>query len=60
MKALAMDNQAIKAQIDVCGKVVSYVAENAHGAVGDEVMLSLNQAIIALEDAYNRCDEKEV
>lgn len=59
MKALVMDKQAIKAQIDVCGKALSYVAENAHGAVGNEVMLSLNQAIIALEDAYNRCDKEE-
>lgn len=59
MKALIMDKQTIKAQIDVCGKTVSYVAENAYGAVNDEIMLSLNQAIIALEDAYNRCDKEE-
>lgn len=59
MKELIMDKQAIKAQIDVCGKAVSYVAENAHGAVGDEAMWALNQAIIALEDAYNRCDKEK-
>lgn len=59
-KGLCMTNEAIRAQIDVCGKSISYVAGNAKGAVSDEVMWALNQAIIALQDAYRKLEgEKE-
>lgn len=56
---LMMTEEVIRAQIDVCGKTVSYVAGNANGAVSDEVMWSLNQAIIALQDAYKKLAKEE-
>ena len=51
---MEMTKDVIAAQIDVCGKSVAYVAENAEGAISGEIMWALNQAIIALQDAYNR------
>lgn len=57
---LMMTKEVIRAQIDVCGQSVSYVAANAKGAVSDEVMWALNQATIALQDAYRRLEEKKL
>lgn len=56
---LMMTKEVIRAQIDICGQSVSYVAANAKGAVSDEVMWALNQATIALQDAYRRLTEGE-
>ena len=54
-----MNKETIKAQIDVCGHSVAYVAKNASGVVSDDVMWALNQATIALQDAYRKCEEGE-
>lgn len=54
---LQMNAEIMKAQIDVCGQSVAYIAQNASGVVADDVMWSLNQAIIALQDAVKRCGE---
>lgn len=56
---LRMAIETVKAQIDVCGQSVAYIAQNASGVVPDEVMWGLNQAIIALDDAAKRCERKE-
>lgn len=56
---LKMTKEVIKAQIDVCGQSVAYVAKNVNGAVNDEVMWSLNQAIISLENAYKKIDNQK-
>lgn len=56
---LRMNIETVKAQIDVCGDSVAYVAKNASGIVSDDVMWALNQATIALQDAYKRCGEDE-
>ena len=56
---LLMTVEVVKAQIDVCGQSVAYIAQNASGVVSDEVMWALNQAIIALDDAAKRCDREE-
>jgi hypothetical protein len=53
-----MNKQAVKAQIDVCGKMVAYAAQNAASCVDKETMWALNQAIISLEDAYKRVNKK--
>lgn len=58
-RKLIMTSDVIRAQIDVCGKMVAYTAEAAHGEVSDQVMWSLNQAIIALQDAFDRCGGEE-
>lgn len=58
MIELRMTSENIKAQIDVCGQSVAYIAHNASGVVSNDVMWSLNQAIIALEDAAKRCGEE--
>ena len=55
---LKMNKEVIMAQVDVCGNAVAYVATNAKGAVSDEVMWSLNQATIALQDAYRRLENE--
>lgn len=57
---LMMTKEVIRAQIDVCGQSVSYVAANASGAVSDEVMWALNQATIALQEAYKKLGVKEL
>ena len=54
-----MDKQAVKAQIDVCGNAVAYIANNAKNVVSNEVMWALNQATIALEQAYKKCGEEQ-
>lgn len=59
MKALVMDKQAVKAQIDVCGNAVAYIANNAKNIVSNEVMWALNQATIALEQAYKKCEAEK-
>lgn len=59
MIELVMNKQAVKAQIDVCGKMVAYAAQNAASCVDKETMWALNQAIISLEDAYKRVSKKE-
>lgn len=56
---LEMTNEVIKAQIDVCGITVSAVAKNCAGAVSNEVMWALNQATIALQDAYKKVGGEE-
>ncbi len=56
---LRINKETIKAQIDVCGHSVAYVAKNASGVVSDDVMWALNQATIALQDAYRKCEEGE-
>lgn len=56
---LVMTKEVIRAQIDVCGQSVSYIAGNAHGAVSEDVMWALNQATIALQDAYKKLEEEE-
>lgn len=53
-RALTTNEEVIRAQIDVCGNSVAYVASNAKGVVDDKVMWALNQAIISLQDAYER------
>lgn len=57
---LVMTKEVIRAQIDVCGQSVSYIAGNAHGAVSEDVMWALNQAIIALQDASRKLEVKEI
>ena len=59
MSELRMTSETVKAQIDVCGQSVAYIAHNARGVVSNDVMWSLNQAIISLEDAVKRCGEEE-
>lgn len=59
MKKLVMTKEVIKGQIDVCGNSVAYVAKNATDIVGDEVMWALNQAIIALQDAYKKIGDDD-
>lgn len=58
-KKLLTTKEVLKAQIDVCGNSVAYVAKNATGIVGDEVMWSLNQAVIALQDAFDKVGGEE-
>lgn len=58
-KKLLTTKEVVKAQIDVCGNSIAYVAKNATGIVGDEAMWSLNQAIIALQDAFDRIGGEE-
>ena len=55
---LRMNKETIKAQIDVCGHSVAYVAKNASGVVSDGAMWALNQATIALQDAYRECEKE--
>lgn len=57
---LVMTNEVIRAQIDVCGQSVSYIAGNANGSVSEDVMWALNQAIIALQDASRKLETKEL
>ena len=56
---LRMSIETVRAQIDVCGDSVAYVAKNASGVVSNDVMWALNQAEIALQDAYRKCGEEE-
>ena len=56
---LMMTKEVIRAQIDVCGNAVSYIAGNANGAVSEDVMWALNQATIALQDAYKKLEEEK-
>lgn len=58
-KTLIMTPETIQAQIDVCGKMVAYCAENAGGVVSDGVMWDLNQATIALEHAYRNVGKED-
>ena len=56
---LEMNKATIKAQIDVCGKSVAYVAENAYKVVDDNVMWALNQATISLQEALRLLDKED-
>lgn len=56
---IRMSAEVVIAQIDVCGQSVAYISQNASGVVPDDVMWSLNQAIIALQDAAKRCGKEK-
>lgn len=55
-KPLTMDNKVLMSRIDLLGLGV---ADTAKYIQDDDIMWSMNQATIALQDAYRRLERKE-
>lgn len=56
MRKLAMDNKILLARIDLLGMGVADTAKYAKG--DDDLVWTLNQATIALEEAYRKLADK--
>lgn len=51
-KELVMDEQALRAQIDICGLIVARVNHDAQWLKNDKLTYALNMAIASLDEAF--------